>query len=175
MMISLYVCFSLTIGGNLLKEPAPKDFSKFAERCWVDFEKRQKEYSEKWGIDDCERWDVNQANGTITFTNTKKGHKKLVGKVQIIGSFNSEDGTWLWGWANKSVDQKLKIDALKLKEYGETNKIKRFTQTGWEGELSDAWITTAVAIRLLGAEGAYRGPAGKTHIFMLIRDLKVPE
>jgi hypothetical protein len=174
-MMTIVLWASLAVGGDPLKEPAPKDFPKFLDQCLDEFTKQQKTYARKWGIDDCERWDVDQAKGTITFTNTKKGHKKLVGKVQIIGSFNSDDDTWLWGWANKTVDDELKKDALKLKAYGEKNKLKKLTQEQWEGEINDAWKMTALAVKLLGAEGAYRGPAGKLYVFMVIRDLKVPK
>lgn len=172
MMMTLVLCASLSLGVDALKEPAPKDFPKFLGQCLEEFTKHQKAYAEKWGIDDCERWNVDQAKGTITFVNTKKGYKKLVGKVQIIGSFNTADNTWLWGWANKSVSDELKKDALKLKEYGGTNKLKQLTEEKWEGEANDAWKMTALAVKLLGTEGAYRGPAGKLYIFMVIRDLK---
>ena len=176
MVASLVVLWGIfSAGADPLTEPAPKDFPKFLDRCLDDFTKRQKEYAEKWGIDDCERWDVDQKKGIITFTNTRKGYKKLVGKVQIIGSFNSTDKTWMWAWANNTVEEGLKQDALKLKEYGDKNKLKRFTEKGWEGEMDDGWKMTALAVKLLGAEGAYRGPCGKLYVFMVIRDLKVAD
>src|SRR5262249_31611888 len=149
---------SLSLGGNPLREPAPKEFPKFLDQCLEEFTKQQKAYAEKWGIDDCERWDVDQGKGTITFTSTKKGYKQLVGQVQIIGSCSSADKSWLWGWANQTVAEELKRDALKLKDYGEKNKLKQLTEKGWEGEINDAWKMTALAVKLLGAEGAYRGP-----------------
>jgi hypothetical protein len=175
MMTTFALCAALAFGGDPLKEPAPRDFPKFLDQCLQELVKQQKAYGDKWGIDDCERWDVDQAKGTITFTNTKKGHKKLVGKVQIIGSFNSADKTWLWGWANETVNEELKKDALQLKEYGGANKLKQLTEEKWEGEMNDGWKMTALAAKLLRAEGAYRGPAGKLYVFMVIRDLKVPD
>src|SRR5262245_38058613 len=113
MMTTLVLGVVLAFGADPLKEPAPKDFPKFLDKCLEEFTKKQKTYGEKWGIDDCEAWAVDQDKGIITFTNTRKGHKKLVGKVQIIGSFNADDDTWLWGWANKTVKEGLKKDALR--------------------------------------------------------------
>jgi hypothetical protein len=155
-----------------LDEPAPKDFAKFLDSCLEGFIAQNKAFAQKWGIDDCERWGVDQDRGTVTFVNTRKGHKKLVGKVQIVGSFDTADGSWLWGWANTTVRDPLKADARKLKAYGEKNRIARLVAPRWRGEEIDGWKLTALAVKLLGAEGAYRGPAGKLRIFMIIRDLK---
>jgi len=175
-MIKTPVIFLLlTLAGDPLKEPAPKDFPKFLDQCLEEFTKQQKAHSDKWGIDDCETWSVEQATGTIIFTNTRKGHKKVVGKVQIIGSFNSDDNSWRWAWANKTVKEDLQKDALTLKEYGEKNKLKQLTKETWEGEMNDGWKMTALAVKLLKADCAYRGPAGKLYVFMTIRDLKVAD
>jgi hypothetical protein len=166
---------SLLSGDHPVSQPPPKDFSKFLDQCLDDLDKRQKACADLWGIDGCERWEVDQSQGTITFLNTKTGHNKVIGKVQILGTFNEADKMWLWSWANASIGAELRKDALQLKEYGEKNLRMRLTEAGWKGDLQDAWKMTALAVKLLGADAAYRGPAGKTLVFMAIRDLKVAE
>ena len=47
--------------------------------------------------------------------------------AQIIGTYNSEDHTWLWAWANSSIEEKLQADARQLLKYGEENHIDRLT------------------------------------------------
>src|SRR4051794_19877636 len=118
-MVTFGIVFaSLFFAGDPLSEPAPKDFPKHLDQLLPEFIEKQKVLGKKWGIDDCERWDVDQDKGIITFINTKAGHKKVVGKVQIIGTFNSANNSWLWAWANGSVDNEIKKDALKVKAYG---------------------------------------------------------
>jgi hypothetical protein len=152
-----------------------KDFTDFLDECFEELRTLQEANGEKWGIDDCERWDVDQDQGFIVFTNTRTAHRRLVGQVQIIGSFDTTDDTWLWAWANPTVRPALQADSLQLKAYGEEQGLDQLTEAKWEGEELDAWMMTALAVKLLGAEGAYRGPAGRLHIFMVFRGLKATE
>jgi hypothetical protein len=86
--------------------------------------------------------------------------------AQIIGTYNSEDHTWLWAWDNPSIDDELKKDALKVRKYGEEHHIERLTMRKWKGTEEDAWAMTALAVKLCGEQGAYRGPAGATYAFI---------
>ena len=167
----LLLCASFAIAADPLKEPAPKDFPKFLEQCLEEFTKQQKVLDEKWGIEAAERWEIDQAKGTITFTKTPK-YKKVVGSVQFVGTIQ-EEKTWMWGWANKSFAVPLQKDALKLRDYGQKNKLKQLTDKSWPGTVEDGWKMTALAFKLLGADGAYGRAANKQqHVFVLIRDLK---
>ena len=86
--------------------------------------------------------------------------------MQIIGSFDTTTSEWLWAWANPSIAEPLKRDSLKVKDYGQKHRITRLTSAEWFGKEDDAWSMTALACKLCEAEGAYRGPAGTTFIFM---------
>jgi hypothetical protein len=158
--------------GEALKQPAPKNLEKFLDECFAELQELQLLADEKWGFGDCKDWKVDQKKGTITFTETSTGHKKVVGKVQIIGSFNSADDTWLWGWANQSIARELRKDAETVKQYGQKHKLKKLTEKGWDGNVEDGWRMAALAAKLVGGQGVYRGPAGKLYIFMIVRDLK---
>jgi hypothetical protein len=50
-------------------------------------------------------WAVDQDAGTIVFT-TPRGITATC-PVQIVGTYNTDDGTWLWGWDHPSVDPAL--------------------------------------------------------------------
>jgi hypothetical protein len=155
-----------------LCEPAGRDFSAFLQQCLEELEQRQKAFVDTWGIDQCERWDVDQTQATITFTNTRKGFRKLSGQVQIIGTFRESDQMWFWAWANPSIAEKLTEDARRLRDYGQQHLRMRLTEGGWKGDLQDAWKMTALAAHLSGADVVYRGPAGDQFVFMTIRELK---
>jgi hypothetical protein len=158
-----------------MDQPPPRDFGQFLDTCLQELNPRQQAYVAQWGIDGCERWEVDQARGTIAFFNTTKGHKKLAGSVQIIGTYNATDRMWHWSWANSSIPAELQKDALELKAYGAKHMRMRLTEKGWKGDFEDAWKMTALAVKLLGADAAYRGPAGPMDVFMVIRDLKNAE
>jgi hypothetical protein len=156
-------------------QPSPRDLAAFLDECLKELDQRQKACVAQWGIDGCERWEVDQSQGTITFTNTKTGHHKVVATVQIIGTYSADDKMWFWSWANDTISSNLQKDALELKAYGTKNMRMRLTEKGWKGDLHDAWQMTALAVKLVGGDAAYRGPAGPMDVFMVIRDLKISE
>jgi len=122
-------------------------------------------------LDKLQRWDLVQAQGDIVFTLPDK--MKAVAPAQIIGTYNTEDHTWLWAWANSSIDEKLQADALKLRKFGEEHHIEQLTTAKWVGTEEDAWAMAALAVKLFERQGAYRGPSGATHVFITFGPITV--
>ena len=86
--------------------------------------------------------------------------------AQIVGSFDTDTSTWLWGWANPSISDPLKRDSLRIRDYGQQQKITRLTSTEWRCTEADAWAMAALACTLCEAQGVYRGPAGTSFVFI---------
>jgi hypothetical protein len=126
------------------------------------------EAHKSWGLGSFDRWDLDQDAGTLVFTNSDGS--TVTTTAQIIGSFSTRDNSWLWAWDNPSIDDKLKADALKLKAYGQEHAIEKLTSRKWTGTEEDAWAMAALAVKLAGAEGAYRGPSGNSFVFITFRD-----
>jgi len=59
-------------------------------------------------------WNVDQDAGTIVFT--RRDGITAIGPVQIIGTYNTKDGTWLWGWDHPSVEPALQEHAGRVRE-----------------------------------------------------------
>jgi len=126
---------------------------------------------QSWGMGKFKSWNLNQDDGNLVFSNSNG--TSAICPAQIIGTYDSTSKTWLWAWANPSVADKLKSDALKVKAYGEANHIERLTKAEWPCNESDAWAMTALAVKLASAQGAYRGPAGSTYIFISFGKVKL--
>lgn len=109
-------------------------------------------------------WSVNQDDGSVVF-HTKSG-MVVTAPVQIIGSYNTIEKSWLWGWANASINEALRRDAEKVRQYAFEQGINELTDAKIECEESDCWEFTALACKLCDAQAGYRGPAGSTLIFM---------
>jgi len=117
-----------------------------------------------WQLSEAD-WDIDQDAGTIVFT-SPKGITATC-PVQIIGTFNKKDNTWLWGWDHPSVDAALQEHAKLCLAYGERHGIDYLTAQKIESSCEDdAWQFTALACKLAGAQGAYRGPMGSTLVFV---------
>ncbi len=117
-----------------------------------------------WGLGSCESWAADLDAGTITFVNDKG--LEITAPVQVIGTLNTADGTWLWGWDHPSVPVPIAAHAQRVREFGEQHGLVALTTRKIEADETDGWSFTALACHLAGAQGGYRGPAGDALVFM---------
>ena len=114
-------------------------------------------------------WNVDQDTGLIQFESPTG--VVATAPVQIIGTYNTADGTWLWGWANPSVAPKLAQHAEQLRTYGQQHGIAELTTRKLPCDEQHCWTFVAAATAMTNAQGAYRGPAGDTMVFMTFGDV----
>jgi hypothetical protein len=164
MIVNSCLAFLLMIALGQGSAQMPSDFSILQKVSLEELELKTDAHRKAWGLDHIQRWDLSQDSGELVFS-FADGFK-AVAPAQIIGSYNIDDHTWLWAWANSSIDDKLKVDALKVRKYGEEHHIDRLTQRKWVGTEDDAWAMVALAVKLCGEQGAYRGPAGSARVFI---------
>jgi hypothetical protein len=115
-------------------------------------------------------WSVDLEAGMITFTSATK---MVSAPVQVIGTYNTRDGTFLWGWDHPSVPEPRRSDARLARQFGQLQDLPLFTTRMVECTEEQAWRFTAVALYLSGAQGAYRGPAGTTMVFMTFGEMTI--
>jgi len=144
--------------------PLPPDFATLQNVALEELKLKTDAHRRVFGLDRIKRWDLSQDSGELVFS--LAGGMKATAPAQIIGTYNTDDHTWLWAWANPAVDDKLKTDALKVRKYGEEHHLDRLTQRKWSGTEDDAWAMVALAVKLCDEQGAYRGPAGPTKVFI---------
>lgn len=101
-----------------------------------------------------ERYDWDQEKGTLVFSD--QDVPKVVAKIQFVGSISTETNTWLWAWANNSVLPGLCEEIWRVKAFGEENGYWQLHTPKWEADEVDGWTMTAIAARLIRANGAYR-------------------
>jgi hypothetical protein len=124
-----------------------------------------------WGFGEEEYWDLDQDEGYLHFT----FDETMVAScpAQIIGTYNSDEKTWMWAWANTSIAAELTRDAEEVKSYGLKYGISKLTKPKWKGEEEDAWNMAAIACYLCDAQGAYRGPSDPIFVFMTFGEVKI--
>jgi len=123
-----------------------------------------------WGLGKSIRWSLDMSQGDLIFT-----FDKFVAKcpAQIVGSLDSTDGSWLWGWANPSIPESLQVDSWRVREYGQQHQIARLTSAEWLCTEEEAWQMAALACKLCEAQGVYRGPAGTAFVFITFGNVVV--
>ncbi|WP_347277404.1 DUF6882 domain-containing protein, partial [Escherichia coli] len=120
---------------------------------------------EMWGLDTA-AWDVDLNTGTITFTNDEK-EIMVTAPVQVVGTYDTEDSTWLWGWDHPSVSESLGEYARRVHDFGEQYGKETLTTRKIAASMDDAWEFTALACYLGDGQGGYRGVSGSTCVFMV--------
>jgi hypothetical protein len=140
-----------------------EEFRALIDHSMEELRLKTQAHSGVWGLGATDRWDLDQEDGNLIFTSEKFTARA---PAQIIGTYSSESGTWLWAWDHPSVLEPLRRDARRVREHGETHGITALTTRELECTETEAWQFTALACHLCGAQGAYRGPAGVALVFM---------
>ncbi|HEY6815871.1 MAG TPA: hypothetical protein VI168_10065 [Croceibacterium sp.] len=123
-----------------------------------------------WGMAGAE-WSVDLETGIIEFQNDKGW--TISAPVQVVGTYDTLDSTFLWGWDHPSVSPGQAESARMVREFGERNGLEVLTTRMVEVSEDDAWVFTALANHLAGGQGGYRGPSGTTLVFMTFGNVTI--
>jgi hypothetical protein len=132
------------------------------DQCVEELRVKTAAHDAGWGLGSAD-WAADLKQGLLTFTSRTT---VATAPVQVIGTYNTQDETWLWGWDHPSVGPAVAGHARRVLQYGIQNEIAELTTRMLPCSQDRAWEFTALACHLSGAQGAYRGPAGKTLVFM---------
>jgi hypothetical protein len=149
---------------------APFDFDALLRISMEELLLKTQAHQDTWLFGREEQWNLDPGQGELVFSFPGR---LAVAPAQIIGTYNGQTGLWTWSWANSSVPETLSAHAAYLKEYGEQNAIPRLTTPEWTGEETDCWYMAALACRLCGFQGAYRGPSENLYSFITFGDVKL--
>ncbi len=148
------------------KRPTIEDSPEFLallDQSMEELKLKTQAHDESWGLGSFDRWDFSQDDGLLVFSNDDGFRAEC--PAQIVGSYSTADESWLWAWANTTLEPSLTLDAQALREYGEAQGHARLTTRKWWGDVDEAWKMAALAVKLRGGQGAYRGPAGMNFVF----------
>ena len=151
--------------GGLVDPPSALADSTFQQQALQSLQTQTANNSKAWGLGTETQWNLEMDTGTLRFTFADG--RVLVAPVQVVGTYNSTNGTFLWGWDHPSVPEPLRRAAQRVHDYGEAHGIEAFTTRSTTCRESDAWGYAAVAAKLDEAGGAYRGDAGGTWVYMV--------
>lgn len=109
------------------------------------------------------RWSMDYAKGILWLEDLGQV------PVEIFGSWSSYDKSWLWAWANESL-QKSPIEAsLEIFSYGKTEGIPELTAEEIDLQNGNPHEIAMVASEILGGFGYFRCPYDGGAGFVIIR------
>jgi hypothetical protein len=124
-----------------------------------------------WNLGSAERWDADQETGIITWT--FQDGVVVRAPFQIIGTYNTLDSTFLWAWDHPSIAEPVRKDAIAVQEFAKKHDIDFLLDRKIECDEGAAWDLAALATLVCDRQGAYRGPAGTTYVFMTFGNVEI--
>lgn len=128
-------------------------------------------HSATWHLGKEAHWSADLDTGLIVFQFADG--MRATAPIQVVGTYNQRDGTFLWGWNHPSVPEPLQKHASLAKQWGDKNNVMNFVTPKVSCSENDAWSFAAVTNRLANANGVYRGPSGTTLVFMTFGEVKL--
>lgn len=147
-----------------------ESWQDFVEGCRADLQRKQDALAANFDVWKHERWDWNQASGEIVFSNG--GVPAVIATIAFVGSLSTRSNTWLWSWANDSLDPAVVGRMASVRDVGEALNRPRLSVPKWPADEHDGWDMTAVAAHVLEADGAYRTPTGSGFLYMTLSDVR---
>ncbi|MGN6293919.1 MAG: DUF6882 domain-containing protein [Chitinophagaceae bacterium] len=127
-------------------------------------------FQKMYSIDWYEDWFYDQLTGELTFSKIKK----LIIRYESVGSVSFRSNTWLWAWDNPHLEEKIRSEITKVRDYGIKRDFGKLITPKWEADEYDGWEMTAISAYLMQAKGAYRIPASDNSLysFMLFKEIQ---
>ena len=94
-------------------------------------------------------------------------------QIQVVGTYDTLDDSFLWAWDHPSVPEALRQHALLARQWGMDCEAAAFTSRKVSCTEDDAWTFAAVTARLANANGVYRGPAGDAFVLFTFGEIKL--
>ncbi len=113
-------------------------------------------------------WNYSQPDRRATFE-FEDARPKLDLPAQILGTWTSDDESWLWGWANTAIEPgctDLVEQALRPDDRAPGFAV--FWRERYPAEQGFAMKVALLAAQRMGARGVFRGRAGDAVIFLAL-------
>ncbi len=167
MLKKLLAAILATASANAIGQPAA-DFIKGARE---GLALQTAGHSSTWKLGKETDWSADLDTGIIVFKFADGS--TATARLQVVGTYNKNDGTFLWGWDHPSVPEPLRQHAMLAKQWGTQHKVPAFTNRKVQCSEDDAWGFAAVANRLANANGVYRGPSGSAFVYMTFGEVRL--
>lgn len=170
--LTCHCCYENFKGGSVapLMEARSEAWRPLVSDAVSELQAKQDLLEERFGLSRHQRWDWDQGTGEIVFSNA--GIPAMSARIQFVGSISTVSDTWLWSWDNPSFNSDTVNELLTVRAFGEAENFAKLTVPKWPAEEVDGWEMTAVAAKLLNAQGCYRTPGDTGFTFMLFMDVK---
>lgn len=133
-------------------------------------EPRHKDFLSKYKASEHERWDWYQETGKLVFSHNRK--PQVEADIHFSGTYSTDSKTWMWAWANESLEEKVKSSSRQVRAMGEELGLKQLVAARYAATEVDGWEMTSVLAKHLNAIGVYRTPDDSGFAYMVVTKAK---
>jgi len=160
----------LALSIPVLEQQVRSEWDSFVASCRDELTVLQPLLDSQFGIGAFERYDYDQANKQLVFSN--HGVPGVVADFEVVGTHSRVSGTWMWSWANFSMLPKVRTRMKRVRTLGEEHAFPRLTTHLWPADECDAWNMAAIAAHVLKAKGVYRSPGKSSDMYMVLSKIR---
>jgi hypothetical protein len=129
-------------------------------------------HRKKWNLGEEKSWKVDERDGRIIVS--FMDGTVASAPAQIIGTLNSKDGTFHWGWEHAAVVPSMQLHAEIVRSFGNKHRARELTTQIIPCTEKRAWELTALATLLAEANGAYRvQPKPDIYVYMTFGEVSL--
>ncbi|WP_299556946.1 DUF6882 domain-containing protein [Seonamhaeicola sp.] len=143
----------------------------FIEGAFEGLQLQTDAHKKTWKLGKEKQWNVDMNEGMLWFDFSDG--TRVSTDIQIIGTYNSKNGTFLWGWDHPSVRGELAQHANLAYEWGKENEEPGFTEVQLTCSIDDVWKIAGAVNRISGGSGVYKGNSGATQVFMTLGTIEM--
>ncbi|MBI1196449.1 MAG: hypothetical protein GC203_01145 [Phenylobacterium sp.] len=149
---------------------APDWYDAWCEEAFADFSAKQNRNAEAFRLESWLRYDYDTQARTLTFSDEQG--PRVVADIQVVGRTGAVG--WLWGWGDPAWPP-ASVEAMgRVRDFGAENGVEELTTDFLKSDdLEGAgWMLTAIAARILEAEGGYRAQSANGAVYFLLQSIK---
>jgi hypothetical protein len=127
---------------------------------------RQEKFIAETGVGAFKGYYYDQKRGVIWFHND--GQIGVEAEMVVVGTDAKRSRTWLWSWANPSVDTRCSQPCLSVKQYGQKHGFKKLVTPKWSCDEHAGRELMTITGMILNAVGAYRCPSENGNLYLVL-------
>lgn len=152
------------------ERPVRDEWEEFIEDCREVFMERQTGLMAEFALADYPQFDFDQMTGQPTLSGAHGS--RVMADSEVIGSYATKDGRWLWAWGNPRFHEATRSPITKVQRFGELATYPRLTIRSWPASEEEALTMAAVATFILDAKGVYVLDGQNGPIYLAIMDIR---
>ena len=102
-------------------EPLSPEMDAFIASACEEYATGNERLREEWQLDQATRWDADLTVGVVRFQFADG--RTVLGDLQVLGSWSRQARSWEWAWNNPNVENAVKPDAERVREFGEKSGV----------------------------------------------------